>query len=72
MKIMTENFPYLMKKFTQIQETQRFPIKRNPKRPTPRHIIIKMARFKDRKRILKASREKTASNIQGSSDKTSS
>ena len=28
----------------------------NPKRPTPRHIIIKMAKVKER--ILKAAREK--------------
>ena len=34
-KIMMENFPNLMrKKVTQIQESQRAPIKRNPKRPT--------------------------------------
>ena len=30
----------------------------NPKRPTTRHIIIKMARVKDKERILKAAREK--------------
>ena len=36
----------------------RIPIKRKPKRPTPRHIIIKMAKFKDKERILKAAREK--------------
>ena len=30
----------------------------NPKRPTPRHLIIKMAKFKDKERILKAAREK--------------
>ena len=56
---MMENFPNLMKeKVTQIQETQRVPIKRNPKRPTSRHIIIKMAKFQDKERILKAAREK--------------
>ena len=33
-------------------------MKRNPKRPTARHIIIKMAKFKDKERILKAAREK--------------
>ena len=56
---MTENFPTLMRqKVTQIQEAQRIPIKRNPKRPTPRHNIIKMAKFKDKERILKAAREK--------------
>ena len=47
-KVMMENFPNLMKeKATQVQEAERVPIKRNPKRPTPRHIIIKMAKFKD-------------------------
>ena len=30
----------------------------NPKRPTPRHIIIKMPKIKDEERILKAAREK--------------
>ena len=43
---------------TQIQETQRVPIKRNPKKPTSRHIILKMAKFQDKERILKAAREK--------------
>ena len=58
-KVMTENFPILMReKVTQIQETQRVPIKTNPKKPTARHIIIKMAKFQDKERILKATREK--------------
>ena len=39
-KLMMGNFPNLMGgKVTQIQESQRVPIKRNPKRPTARHII---------------------------------
>ena len=33
-------------------------MKRNPKRPTARCIIIKMAKFQDKERILKAAREK--------------
>ena len=34
-KVMMENFPDLMReKVTQIQETQRVSIKRNPKKPT--------------------------------------
>ena len=45
-KVMMENFPnWMREKVTQIQETQRVPIQRNPKRPTSRHIIIKMAKF---------------------------
>ena len=30
----------------------------NPKRPTPRHIIIKIPKVKDKERILKTAREK--------------
>ena len=53
-----ENVPNLMiEKVTQIQESQRIPIKKNPKRPTSRHII-KMAKFQDKETILKAAREK--------------
>ena len=52
---MMENFPNLMReKVTQIQETQRVPSKRNPKRPTSRHMIIEIAKFQDKERILKA------------------
>ena len=54
-----ENFPNLMREnVTQIQESQRVPIKRNPKSPTSRHIIIKIAKFRDKERILKEAREK--------------
>ena len=56
---MMENFPNLRgEKVTQIWEKQRVPTKRNPKRPTARHIKIKMAKFQDKERILKAAREK--------------
>ena len=42
----------------QVQEAQRIPNKMDAKRPTPRHIIIKMPKVKDKERILKAAREK--------------
>ena len=55
---MAEYFPNLNKETDiQIQEAQRVPNKMNPNRPTPRHIIIKMAKVKDKERILKAARE---------------
>ena len=58
-KVMMEVFLKLMReKVTQIQETQRVPSKRNPNRPTARHIIIKMSKFQDKERILKAATEK--------------
>ena len=54
-----EKFPNLMReKVTQIQEAERIPIKKNPKRPNPRHIKIKLAKFQDKERLLKASRGK--------------
>ena len=57
--IMTENFPDLVREnVSQVQEAHRVPIKMNPKKPTPRHITIKMAKFKDKERILKEAREK--------------
>ena len=39
----------------------------NPHRPIPRHIIIKMAKVKDKERILKAAREKQSVNYKGTS-----
>ena len=58
-RVMMENFTNLRReKVTRIQETQRAPSKRNPKRPTARHIIIKMANFQNKERIFKAAREK--------------
>ena len=67
-KVMMENFPNLMReKVTQIQETQRVPVKRNLKRPTSRHIIIKMAKFQLTEN-LKGSKRETRSNIKRSPD----
>ena len=46
-KVMMENFPILMRqKVAQIQKTQRVPSKRHPKRPTARHVVIKMSKSK--------------------------
>ena len=62
---MTENFPKLKKETGfQVQEAQGVPNKMNTKRPTPRHIIIKMTKVKYKERILKAAREKQSC-IQG-------
>ena len=58
-EIIAENFPNLRKETDiQVQEAQRAPNKRSPKRPTPRHIIIKMSKIKDKERILTAARER--------------
>ena len=57
---MTENFPNLVKEIDiQAQEAQRVLNKMNPKRPTLRHIILKMPKVKDKERILKAAKERS-------------
>ena len=64
--VIMENFPDMLKeKVSKIQETQRVPSKRNPKGPTARHIIIKMAKFQDKERILEAAREKQEGTYKG-------
>ena len=59
-QIMKEKFPNLVKEidFQEFQEAQRVPRKLDPKKSTPRHIIIKLPKIKDKERILKAAREK--------------
>ena len=59
-QIMKEKFPHLAKEigFQEVQEAQRVPKKLDPRRNTPRHIIITWTKIKDKERILKASREK--------------
>ena len=42
----------------QVQEAQKVPNKMDAKRPTSKHIIIKMPKIKGKERLLKASREK--------------
>ena len=43
---------------TQVQEAQRVPYRINPKRNMLRHIVIKLAKIKDKEKLLKAAREK--------------
>ena len=51
---MKENFPKLVKEidFQEVQEAQRVPKKLDPRRNTPRHIIMKLSKIKDKERIL--------------------
>ena len=55
---MKEIFPNLVKEidFQEVQKAQRIPKKLDPKRNTPRHIIIKLPKIKLKERILKAAR----------------
>ena len=46
---MKENYPNLLKEIDmQVQEVQRVPNKMDVKRPTPRYIIIKILKIKDK------------------------
>ena len=67
---MKENFPNLSKEidFQEVQDAQRVPKKLDPRSNTPRHIIIKLPKIKDKERILKAARGE--SYLQRSSHKT--
>ena len=58
-EIIAENFPNMGKEIVnQVQEAQRVPGRINPRRNTPRHIVIKLTKIKDKDKILKATREK--------------
>ena len=56
---MKENFHNMAKEidYQEVQEAPRVPKKLDPRKNTPRHIIITLAKIKDKERILKAARE---------------
>ena len=57
-EIIVENIPKMGKEIiTQVQETKRVPNRVNPRRNTPRHILIKLTKIKHKEQILKAVRE---------------
>ena len=62
-----ENFPNLAKEidFQEVQEAQRVPKKLDPRRNTPRHIIITLPRITQKERILQAAREKDTVTYKG-------
>ena len=43
---------------TQVQEVHRVPGRIIPRRNTPKHIVIKLTKIKDKEKLLKATREK--------------
>ena len=66
-QIMKENFPDLAKEidFQEVQEAQRVPKKLDPRRNTPRHIIIPLPKMKQKERILEAARKKETVTYKG-------
>ena len=64
--IIAENFPDLGKeKGIEIQEAQRTCFRCNLNRSSARHIIVKLAKYKDKEEILKAARGKRALTCKG-------
>ena len=58
-EVIAETFPNIRKEtVNQVQEAQRVPGRINPRRNTPRHIVIKLTKIKHRDKVLKVTREK--------------
>ena len=57
-KIM-ENFPNLAKEidFQEVQEAHRAPKKLDPRKHTPRHIITKLPKIKDKENLKRSKRK---------------
>ena len=65
-EIIVENFPNMEKEIVnQVQEAQEVPYRMNPRRNTPRHILIKLMEIKHKERILKTAREKRQVSYKG-------
>ena len=66
-QITKENFPNLAEEidFQEVQEAQRVPKKLDPRRNTPRNIIITLPKMKQKERILEAAREKDTVTYKG-------
>ena len=65
--IMKENFPNLVKEidFQEVQEGQKVPKNLDSRKHTPRHIIIRLLKIKDKEKILKAARGKETATYEG-------
>ena len=58
-EIIVENFPNMGKEIVNpVQEEKRVPYRINPRRNTPRHILIKLSKIKYKEKILRAAMEK--------------
>ena len=63
---MKERFPNLVKEIDmEVQEAHRIPNKMGAKRPSLRHIIIKMPMVKDKERLSKTARENKLVSFRG-------
>ena len=66
-KITKEKFPNLVKEidFQELQEAQRVPKKLDPRKHTPRHIIITLPKIKYKEKIRKEARGKETVTYKG-------
>ena len=66
-QIMKQNFPHLANEidFQEAQEAQRVPKNLDPRRNTPRHIIITLPKIKNKERISEAAKEKDTVTYKG-------
>ena len=65
-QIRAENFPNLGKETDiEIQVAQRTLFRHNRNTSSPQHIILKLAKYKDKERILKAVRDQQALTYKG-------
>ena len=72
-EIIVEHFTNMGKEIVnQVNEAQTLPYRINPRRNTPRHILIKRSKIKYKEKIRKAAKEKATNNIQGTPHKVNS
>ena len=65
-EITVKNFSNMGKEIvTQVPGSSEGPIMMNPRRNIPRHILIKLTKIKDKEKLLRATRDKATTNIQG-------
>ena len=65
-EIIAKNFPNMGKEsLTQVKEVQQVLQRINPRRNTPRHILIKMTKIKEKEKILKSAKEKQKMTYKG-------
>ena len=57
---------------SQVQEAHTIPNRINPRRHTPRHILIKLSKVKYKERNTESSKGKATNNIQGNPHKVNS
>ena len=72
-EIIVENFPNIGKEIVnQVQEAQRVPYRINPRRNTPRHILIKLTKIKYKEKNITSSKGKATKTTQGNPHKVNS